>query len=137
MINRRRFLRINTFGLLIGLVLPFFYAFSATTFDEVVNLAYSSIKAREAKQLGEILSTSVNLSVKGDEGVYTKFQVELLLDEFFRNNSIDEIKEVQRSNNSSSSFAVFSIKSGKATYRIFMKFSVKEKAYKISEFRIE
>lgn len=137
MINRRRFLKINIFGILLAAVLPSFYAFSASTFDEVVSLAYSSIKAGNAKQLSETFSNSVSLSLKGDEGVYTKFQVELLLEEFFRNNKIDKIKEVQRSNNSSSSFAVFSINSGSTTYRIFMKFYVKDKVFKISEFRIE
>ena len=137
MINRRTFIKRYIYGVLLSAVLSSFYAFSVTTFDEVVSLAYSSIKTGNAKQLSDTFSNSVSLSVKGDEGVYTKFQVELLLDDFFRNNKVDEIKEVQRSNNSSSSFAVFSITSGKTTYRIFMKFFVKDKAFKISEFRIE
>ncbi|NQD69579.1 DUF4783 domain-containing protein [Sphingobacterium shayense] len=128
---------LNIYGIVLAVVLPFFYAFSANTFDEVVSLAYSSIKSGNAKQLSDTFSNSISLSVKGDEGVYTKFQVELLLDEFFRNNKIDKIKEVQRSNNSSNSFAVFSITSSDTTYRIFMKFLVKDKTFKISEFRIE
>ena len=137
MINRKKKLQLNIYGIVLAVILPFFYAFSANTFDEVVNLAYSSIKSGNAKQLSDTFSNSVNLSVKGDEGVYTKFQVELLLDEFFRNNKIDKIKEVQRSNNSSNSFAVFSITSGDTSYRVFMKFFVKDKTFMISEFRIE
>lgn len=137
MIKREKKIMLNIYGIVLAVVLPFFYAFSANTFDEVVSLAYSSIKSGNAKQLSDTFSNSISLSVKGDEGVYTKFQVELLLDEFFRNNKIDKIKEVQRSNNSSNSFAVFSITSSDTTYRIFMKFLVKDKTFKISEFRIE
>jgi len=109
-----------------------------TSFEEVVGNASKALQEGNAKKLAAIFDNSVNLSVKRDEGAFTKFQAELLLNDFFRTNKVDELKEMQRANNSTTSFVVFSLKANSTNYRVFIKFvQPNNKDFKIAEIRIE
>ncbi|MBD1425990.1 DUF4783 domain-containing protein [Sphingobacterium arenae] len=109
-----------------------------TSFEEVVENASTALKEGNAKKLAAIFDNSVNLSVKRDEGAFTKFQAELLLNDFFRTNKVDGLKEMQRANNSTTSFVVFSLKTNSTNYRVFIKFiQPNNKEFKIAEIRIE
>ncbi|HLT88366.1 MAG TPA: DUF4783 domain-containing protein [Sphingobacterium sp.] len=109
-----------------------------TSFDDAVKNASTALKEGDAKKLGAIFDNSVNLSVRRDEGAFTKFQAELLLSDFFRTNKVDGLKEVQRANNSTTSFVVFSMKANVKNYRVFIKFvQSNNKDFKIAEIRIE
>lgn len=108
-----------------------------TSFEEVVKNASAALKEGNAKKLGAIFDNSVNLSVKREEGAYTKFQAELLLNDFFRINKVNELKEVQRANNASTSFVVFSLKANSKSYRVFLKFVQLNNEFKVAEIRIE
>ncbi|PRD48593.1 DUF4783 domain-containing protein [Sphingobacterium haloxyli] len=109
-----------------------------TSFDEAVKSASMALKAGDAKKLAKIFDNSVHLSVKRDEGAFTKFQAELLLHDFFRTNKVDGLKEVQRANNSTAAFAVFSLKTNSKNYRVFIKFvQSNNKEFKVAEVRIE
>ncbi|MFD1769042.1 DUF4783 domain-containing protein [Sphingobacterium suaedae] len=105
--------------------------------DEVIKETAAALKLGDAKRVSTYFSTNVSLSVKRDEGNYTKFQAELLLDEFFRANKVTHIKEVQKISNASNSFVVFSLKSNTNTFRVFIKFTQTNKDFQISELRIE
>lgn len=108
-----------------------------TSFEEVVKNVSDALKEGNAKKMGAIFDNNVNLSLKGDEGAYTKFQTELLLNDFFRTNKVNELKEVQRANNASTSFVVFSLKTSSKSYRVFLKFVQSNKEIRIAEIRIE
>ncbi|MBD1421914.1 DUF4783 domain-containing protein [Sphingobacterium chuzhouense] len=109
-----------------------------TSFDDVVKNASVALKEGNAKKLSDIFDNSVNLSVQRDEGAFTKFQAELLLNDFFRTNKVDGLKEVQRANNSTTSFVVFSLKANSKNYRVFIKFiQSNNKDFKVAELRIE
>ena len=109
-----------------------------TSFDDVVRSTSAALKNSDTKRLSVIFDTSVNISLKREEGVYTKFQAELLLNDFFRTNKVGALKEMQRANNSSTSFVVYSMKANSNTYRVFIKFvQSKNKEFKIAEIRVE
>lgn len=108
-----------------------------TSFEEVVKKVSVALKEGNAKKMGAIFDNNVNVSLKGDEGAFTKFQAELLLNDFFRTNKVDELKEVQRANNASTSFVVFSLKTSSKSYRVFLKLLQSNKDFKIAEIRIE
>ncbi|MBD1431672.1 DUF4783 domain-containing protein [Sphingobacterium sp. DN00404] len=109
-----------------------------TSFDDAVKNASAAIKEGNAKKLSAIFDNSVNLSVKQDEGAFTKFQAELLLNDFFQTNKVDGLKEEQRANTSTTSFVVFSLKANAKNYRVFIKFvQANNKDFKIAEIRIE
>ncbi len=126
-------------GILIAVYMFFVipaYAWSAS-FDEVVTEITMGLKTGSAKKISSTFAGTVNLSVKRDEGSYTKFQAELLLDEFFRSNKPEQLKEVQRVNNSSNSYIVFSLKSNKSTYRVFVKLAQSSTKFQVVEMRVE
>lgn len=52
-------------------------------FDDVVNSISSALKTGTSKGISATFMNSVSLSIKRDERVYTRFQAELLLDDFF------------------------------------------------------
>lgn len=109
-----------------------------TSFDDAVKNASTALKEGDAKKLSAIFDNSVNLSIKREEGVFTKFQAELLLADFFRTNKVEELKEVQRANTSTTSFVVFSFKTNAKSYRVFIKLvQANNKDFKIAEIRIE
>ena len=106
-------------------------------FDELVEEISSSLKVGNAKKVSNAFANSLTLAVKREDGTYTKFQAELLLDEFFRSNKVEQLKELQRVNNSSNSYIVFSLKTNKSTYRVFVKLSRNNKEFQVVEMRIE
>lgn len=112
-------------------------AVAANSFEEALEKIASALKAGNAKNLANTFASSVNLSVKREDGVYTKFQAELLLEEFFRANKASQLKEVQRVNNNSNSYLVFSLKAGNTTFRVFVKLVLADKDYEVVEMRIE
>ncbi|MEJ5053970.1 DUF4783 domain-containing protein [Sphingobacterium sp. MYb382] len=108
-----------------------------TPFDEVVNSVATALRAGHVKNLCSNFVNSVSLSIKRDERVYTRFQAELLLDDFFRSNKVSQLKELQRANSSTNSFVVYSLRTSTTTYRVFVKFTETNKVYKVVELRIE
>ncbi|GHE23146.1 hypothetical protein GCM10017764_01140 [Sphingobacterium griseoflavum] len=110
---------------------------AADSFDDLVEQLSSALRAGNAKKVGSNFASNLTLSVKREDGSYTKFQAELLLDEFFRSNKVEQLKELQRVNNSSNSYVVFSLKSNQSTYRIFVKVVSANTKFQIVEMRIE
>lgn len=108
-----------------------------TPFDEIVSSVATALRAGQAKKLSNNFVNSVSLSIKRDERVYTRFQAELLLDDFFRSNKVSQLKELQRANSSTNSFVVFSLRTNASTYRVFVKFTETNQVYKVVELRIE
>lgn len=112
-------------------------ASAANSFEEMAVQISTALKAGDAKNIGNTFAGSIHLSVKREDGVYTKFQAELLLADFFRSNKVVQIKEVQRVNNDTNSYLVFSIKAGASTYRVFIKMLSTSKGFQVVEMRIE
>ncbi len=111
--------------------------FAAIGFEETIEKISTALKTGHAKNLGSTFASSINLSLKREDGVYTKFQAELLLEDFFRSNKVSELKEVQRVNNDSNSYLVYSLKAGDATFRVFIKLMPISKGYEVIEMRVE
>lgn len=106
-------------------------------FDAVVEEISSSLKVGNAKKLSNVFSNNLTLSVKKDDGTYSKFQAELLLEDFFRSNKVEQLKRLQCVNNAPNSYIVFSLKTAKSTYRVFIKLSSVNKRFQVVELRIE
>ena len=65
-----------------------------------------ALKSNNAKNIAELFSQNVSLSIKNDSGHYSKFQAEVMLNDFFRSTKTTEVKQVQRTNRSSASFYI-------------------------------
>lgn len=97
-----------------------------------------ALKSNNAKNIAELFSQNVSLSIKNDSGHYSKFQAEVMLNDFFRSTKTTEVKQVQRTNRSSASFyIVYQMKTSQGAYRVFAKFNQSRGEATIAELRIE
>ncbi len=106
-------------------------------FEIVVSSLATALKTGNAKELSAHFMNNVSLSLKRDERVYTRFQAELLINDFFRSNKVTQLKELQRAKSSTNSFVVFSLRTNTSTYRVFVKLIESNNIYRVSEFRVE
>ncbi len=117
-------------------LLPLF-AFVVKNAD-IGNEIMEAFKSNNAKNIANYFGSNVSLSIKSDAGHYSKFQGEMLLNDFFQNNRTSEIKQVQRTSHTNSSFyIVYQLKSSTGTYRVFIKLSQAAGEVQITELRIE
>lgn len=90
------------------------------------------------KELSKYFSSSINLSLKNNENVYSKAQTEIILDKFFRENSPQSSKITHRlSNNSNYEHAVLLLNTDKGDYRVAIALKDSDKQLQLIEIRIE
>lgn len=96
------------------------------------------LKSSNAKAISKYFSSSINLSINKEEQVVTRFQGELLLADFFRQNKVSEVKRVTSAGNSQSNrYFIYSIKTTKRNFRVLVKVIELKGATSISELRID
>ncbi len=97
-----------------------------------------ALKTNNAKSVAGMFGQNVSLSIKNDSGYYSMFQAEVILTDFFRSSKTTEVKQVQRTNRSNSSFyIVYQIKTNQGSFRVFVKFNQTGGEAQINELRIE
>lgn len=90
------------------------------------------------KELSKYLSSSINLSLKNNENVYSKAQTEIILEKFFRENSPQSAKITHRlSNNSNYEHAVLLLNTDKGDYRVAIALKDSDRQLQLIEIRIE
>ena len=97
------------------------------------------LKNGQAKALVSHFNSSVNLIIEKEEGHYSKFQSELILDDFFRHKKVEDVKVVQSvaANNGGARYVVYQLKTSQKTYRVFLRMIRVDDEFFISEVRIE
>ncbi|WP_229707645.1 DUF4783 domain-containing protein [Sphingobacterium alkalisoli] len=99
---------------------------------------YNGLKNGNSKTLSKHFASTLSLSINKEESVYSKFQAELVLNDFFRANKITELKHLQKvAGNSSNKYLIYSLKTIKKSYRVFVKLIDIKGDFTISELRIE
>lgn len=90
------------------------------------------------KVLSKYLSSSVSLSLKHNEYIYSKAQAEIILDKFFKENVPQSAKIMHRlSNNSNYEHAVLLLSTDKGEYRVAISLKGVDKQLQLIEIRIE
>ncbi len=90
------------------------------------------------KELSKFFSSSINLSLKNYENVYSKAQSEIILDKFFKENTPQSSKITHRlSNNSNYEYAVLLLNTDKGDYRIAISLRDSDRQLQLIEIRIE
>lgn len=116
-------------------------AFAKPSFSSSIDLndeILVCLKNGDVKGLVRYFNSSINLSLNREEGYYSKFQSELILNEFFRSNKPRELKQIQKiSNNSNNLYMIYQMKTDSKNYRIFLRMIKVEGEMKITEIRIE
>jgi hypothetical protein len=99
---------------------------------------YNGLKNSNSKSLSKHFASTLSLSINKEESVYSKFQAELVLSDFFKTNKTMELKHVQKvTGNPSSKYLIYNLKTAKKSYRVFVKLIDNNGDFHISELRIE
>src|SRR5690606_32315696 len=114
-----------------------FSVYANDRFQSIMDQVATALKGGDAKSLSRTFDNNINLSIKKEEGIYSRFQAELLLNDFFRINKVNEVKEEQKVNNASNTFVVYRLSSGATAYRVFVKFTQNSRTFQVVELRIE
>ncbi|MGJ1197291.1 DUF4783 domain-containing protein [Sphingobacterium spiritivorum] len=119
-------------------VLSFLSSFARGWGQDIAENILSSLRAGNSKDLAKNFASTVSVAVKQEDGVYSKFQAELILNEFFRQNKPSSARIMQKMNsNSSNAYYVFSLKTQREQYRVFTKLIENNDVLYISEIRFE
>ena len=106
----------------------------ADIFDDVL----SALKAGNTKQLSTYFNNSVELTVPGSEGVYSKQQAEIILKNFFAQNPAANVtRQHDGSSAQGAKYAIAVYESAKSTYRAYIFMKDSGSGFKIHELRFE
>lgn len=92
---------------------------------EVITQAAEAIKAGSARELARFFSATVDITLEGKPGNYSKAQGELVLRDFFRAHPPAEFSVIHRGQSKGGQpFAIGQYKSSTETYRVWLKIRV-------------
>lgn len=110
-----------------------------TSFQEsnISDIVFNGLKANDSKAIVKHFNSTVNLVLKGEDRVSSKFQAELLLFDFFKSNRISSIKlKSSGGGKQGSSYFVYSIQVGKEDLQVIVKFMEIKGEASIIKFKI-
>ncbi|MFU1855456.1 hypothetical protein BWD42_10705 [Sphingobacterium sp. CZ-UAM] len=96
------------------------------------------LREGNAKNIAKYFGSNLTLSLLGENGVYTKYQSEIMLGSFFNQHKPKTVKLTQASNaNNGYQYFTFSLASEQANYRVFIKIGAGSNNQTIEELRID
>ena len=96
-----------------------------------------AIKVGNAKELTKLFSSSIDLNIPGNEGVYSKAQSELILRDFFSKNNPKSYKTLHKgSSKDGAKYTIGNLITDKGTYRAYFYLKQKGDSYIIHEFSL-
>lgn len=107
---------------------------SADPIDKIANL----LRQGNIPELSKLFADNVELSVPGDESIYSRLQTEQILNKFFNQNKPKTIKLLHKVNsNPNYGFCVLLLTTTNGVYRIAVTLKANAGTLAIIEFRIE
>jgi hypothetical protein len=128
--------RMKARKLLLALVFSvgFLSEYDAVAQSPVIDQINEAFKAGSAKELSKYLHQTVDVTIEGKLGNYSKAQAEIVLRDFFKTYPPSEFSIIhQGSSKGGQPFAIGKYVSGGANYRVWMKLKVVDKEQVIQE----
>lgn len=101
---------------------------------KIIDDVRETIKTGSAKELSKFLSQTVDITIDGKVGSYSKAQAEFVLRDFFKAHPPNEFNVLhQGSSKGGQPFAIGQYKSGADTYRVWMNIKSVDKSQLIQE----
>ena len=88
----------------------------ADSFDDVVG----AIKISNAREISKFMNSSVELTINNNEGVYSKQQAEIMLKNFFSQNSFKSIAIQHRGVSPDAKYAIANYETSQGKYRVYI-----------------
>ena len=120
---------------LLGIFLTLTIAVSATPISD--NLA-TALKTGNSEEIAKYFGNSVDLSIPGNEGLYSKTQAQLILKTFFSKNPPSGFTVVHNGDSKNNShYSIGNLKTSKGTFRTYILYKEEDKKVTILELKIE
>lgn len=130
--------KIARFLLLLTMTISVQQGNAAKISSDIVDDVIECFKVADTKELARYFASTVRLSLRNEEGVYSKVQTEIVLREFFNRNTPKDIHIVHRlDNNPNFRYVVFNLNSERNSYRVSFKLVSENSTFKMTELRIE
>ncbi|MNL03361.1 hypothetical protein D3C87_1238970 [compost metagenome] len=96
------------------------------------------LRTGNAKNIARFFGSNITLSILNEDGLYSKYQAEMLLQGFLSKNKPSAVKLLQKiTNKTNYSYYVYQLSSNKNLFRVFIKISLSKSGQTIEEFRVE
>lgn len=108
------------------------------SFGDIQGNVTQALRTGNAKELASRFYDNISITIKNETGYYSKFQAEMVLNDFFRANRPNGVKQIQRiSNNKTNYYIIYQLSTTSQTYRVFVRYVESDNKFRISELRIE
>jgi hypothetical protein len=95
------------------------YLVPAVSFADPIDKVAELLRHGNIHELSKLFAANVEITILGDENVYSKAQAELILDKFFNQNKPKTVKLLHKINsNPNYGFGVLIVKTDKETFRV-------------------
>lgn len=116
----------------------FFLVLISMSFGDIQGDVANALRTGNAKELASRFYDNISITIKKETGYYSKFQAEMVLNDFFRANRSNSVKQIQRISNSKTNYyIIYQLNTNSQTYRVFVRYVESDNKFRISELRIE
>jgi hypothetical protein len=121
--------------------LPFFillYIVPAISFADPIDKVAELIRQGNIHELSKLFAANIEVTILGDENVYSKVQADLILDKFFSQNKPKSVKMLHKINsNQNYLFGVLIMNTNNGTFRVAFTLKQTGSSFTMLELRIE
>jgi hypothetical protein len=119
-------------------ILILIYLVPGISFADPIDKIAGLIKQGNVQELSKQFAPNVEISLLGNENVYSQTQAEIILDKFFSQNKPQSVKTLHKVNsNPKYLFGVLLVSTDKGPYRVTFTLKQTDSNFTIVEFRVE
>lgn len=121
----------------LNIIFLVFSLFNVSDSGEIDKSVLTALEKGDAKELSKFFTSSIKISIHKNDQIATKYQSELILDHYFKENKLQDIKKSSLANNSHGNCLIYDVKTQNKSVRVFVKIVKLKNSEYISELRIE
>ena len=110
-----------------------FSSFIVTSFEQIIN----AIKSGDSTEVAKYFDSTVEITLPDKSNSYSKRQAELVLREFFKNNSVKNFKMIHQGENAGSQYCIGNLTTANGIFRTTIYTKQKGQNQLIQELRFE
>ena len=118
-------------------ILAAFVAFSSFTINTSINDVVNSIKAGNAAAVSKYFDNTVEITINGKSTNYSKAQGEVVLRDFFSNNTVKSFSVLHKGESGGSEFCIGTLVTSNGNYRTTLNLKQKGDKQTLQEIKFE
>jgi hypothetical protein len=106
--------------------------------DDITNNIVKAIRSGDSKELSKFFNSTIDLTVPGNEGSFSKTQAEIIVKDFFAKNQPDSFTvNNQGSSKGGAKFSIGALVTSDKTYRVYFLIKKNTDKYQIQQLQFE